>query len=130
MTHEMAAEGVAVAVTVGELDVYTTRTWREYLLDVLDREVPRHLGLDFSRVGYFDSTAIGALVRCFKEFREAGEARGERMGVFALFSVQPRTAKLLRVTQLDRIFEVLGSREEFLGLASEADAEAGADSSV
>lgn len=116
VTHETVGEGVVVVRTVGELDVYTTPMWRKYVLEVLG-DGPRHVGLDFSAVSYFDSTATGALVRCVKEHRSALAP-----GVFAMFAPDERTARYMRVTGLDQVVPTVGSQEEFLGLVGAADA--------
>lgn len=118
LSHEVVGEGVAVFRTVGELDVYTVPKWRGYLMELVKGEAgPRHVGLDFSEVAYFDSTAVGGLVRCWREHRDAG---GEDPGVFALFSLTERTAKIMELTGLSRLITVLGSQEEFLGLTRPA----------
>lgn len=118
VSHEVVGEGIAVVRAVGELDVYTVPKWRRYLLELVGDEAgPRHVGLDFSEISYFDSTAVGGLVRCWREHRDAG---GEDPGVFALFSLTERTAKIMNITGLVRVIRVLGSREEFLGLVGPA----------
>ncbi|MEU0214079.1 anti-sigma factor antagonist [Streptomyces sp. NPDC006265] len=115
VSHEVVGEGIAVVRAVGELDVYTVPKWRRYLLELVSGEAgPRHVGLDFSEIAYFDSTAVGGLVRCWREHRDGG---GEDPGVFALFSLTERTEKIMDLTGLARVITVLGSQEEFLGLA-------------
>ncbi|MEU1552182.1 STAS domain-containing protein [Streptomyces scabiei] len=119
VSHEMPVEGVAVVRTVGELDVYTTPKWRGHLLGLVRGEGgPRHVGLDFSAVDHFDSTAIGCLVLCWREHRDAG---GADPGVFALFSVTDRTGEIMRITGLERVVTVAGSLEEFLDLVRAAE---------
>lgn len=64
----------------------------------------RFVVLDLTETRVVDSTALGAMVRIFREQRERG-------GAFMLCSVSESVRRILRVTRLDDILPVLADAE-------------------
>jgi anti-anti-sigma factor len=59
----------------------------------------RQVLLDFSDVGYMDSSGVGWLLSCHKRMKEAG-------GKLVLASPQPIVGNLLRMLRLDKVLEI------------------------
>jgi anti-sigma B factor antagonist len=70
--------------------------------------------LELSRINYADSTGIGELVGYFVRFGEAGKR-------LVLVKPSQRIRELLRVTNLDTLFEIHESLEAALAAAPEAE---------
>lgn len=82
----------------GEYDIYR----RDELTQALEAAQDAHVAvLDFSDVPYIDSTAIGCLVRLKKHMGEKGP------GIIRIVGAQRNVLRILELTRLDRIFEVL-----------------------
>lgn len=113
VTHAELGAGAVVVRAVGELDVYTAGKWRNYALGVLTSEAPRHLGLDMSEVTYFDSMAVGGLVKIFKDHQRAP---GSPAGAFALIGCQEHARKVMKVTGLERLMPCVDGVDDFLAL--------------
>lgn len=92
-------------VTVaGELDLHSSPQLRDRVLGLVNDGVER-VALDMSGVGFMDSSTLGVLVTCLKRLRE-------RDGSLVLVSVPASPMKVLTLTGLDRVFEVVGSIDE------------------
>jgi anti-sigma B factor antagonist len=88
---------VVMRVT-GEVDVLTSSTLRrELTLHMSARR--RDLVVDLSGVTFMDSTGLGVLIRAERQLHE----RGSRM---ALVVDHARIVDLLRITALEKVFEV------------------------
>jgi anti-sigma B factor antagonist len=74
---------------------------------LVEDEGPRRLLLDLSNVRFLSSNALGILVSLKKKVDAAG-------GRLRLCGLEPDLLELLRITNLDRIFEMYESREEAL----------------
>jgi anti-sigma B factor antagonist len=91
-------EQIAICRLTGELDAGAATD----LVAVLDREIDagvHRLVVDLARVGYIDSSGLGALVKVLKKARSAG-------GDVRLVGPGPDVRKVLELTRLDRIFEI------------------------
>jgi anti-anti-sigma factor len=94
----LGAQNAAVVVFVGELDIASKDSLREHL----DRfSAIEHLCLDFSEVGYIDSTAIGEMIRLHKSRVE----RGFPNEVVVVGQNQP-IRRLFQILHLESVFQV------------------------
>ncbi|MEM0996449.1 MAG: STAS domain-containing protein [Bacteroidota bacterium] len=74
-------------------------------LVMLGAQGVRNFLLDLSEVQYADSSGLSALLR--------GKAiAGESGGLFVLFGVNSHVTKLIQITQLDRVFNILPTQQE------------------
>ncbi len=81
----------------GEVDMEVApRLWRE--LERALRRSPR-VAVDLRNVSYIDSSGVAALVQGLKEARR-------RHGFFALIHPSEQTMSVLRLAQLDRVFNI------------------------
>lgn len=74
-------------------------------LVVFNVEGVRNLLLDMSQIQYADSSGLSALLRARSLFTGAG-------GVFVLFGLTPHVLKLIQISQLDSVLDILPSRQE------------------
>ncbi|MDD5543648.1 MAG: STAS domain-containing protein [Acidobacteriia bacterium] len=67
----------------------------------------RNILVDFTKVPYVDSTGIGFLVSSHTAVTNAG-------GSFKLLGLNQRVREVLRITKLDRVFEIFDEEEAAL----------------
>lgn len=67
-----------------------------------------HLLVDLGRVGFLDSSGLGALVRALTNSQKEG-------GTTKLLSAGPQVKKLLTMTNLDSVFEMHEDLESAIG---------------
>lgn len=92
------ADGAAVALLSGDLDIVTSDEVRRDLTDLIDAG-HRALALDLSEVGFVDSSGLGVLVALH---RHAG-ARG---GELTVRSVPPRVQRLFEITRIGDLLTI------------------------
>jgi anti-sigma B factor antagonist len=98
--------GVVVVSPVGRIDVESSASVRQALMDIVETEVQLIL-IDLHQVEFMDSSGLSALVSGMKALRSKGGALS-----ICCPNAQVRTA--LRLTMLDRVFSVYESQEAAL----------------
>jgi anti-sigma B factor antagonist len=104
ITVRKAGEGTAVVAVAGEIDVYTSPSLQERLVEVLKDETSS-IVLDLSQVTFLDSTGLGVLITALKRCRSAG-------GDLVLVTAQANVLKVLEITGLNDVFQVRDSLDE------------------
>jgi anti-sigma B factor antagonist len=101
LTLDQRMHGGWVVVDVGgELDLYTAPSFRDSVLQAAAEADPPRVIIDFSRLGFIDSSGLGAIVACLKNLRERG-------GELTLAAPQGSgLRRLLELTGLDRVLTV------------------------
>lgn len=79
--------------------------FRQQIQKLLE-EKPKVIIIDFKNVSFMDSSGLGALVLSLKTVRAAGAK-------LFLCSVNDQVMMLLQLTDMDKIFKIFESREEF-----------------
>ena len=91
-----------VAVSAGEIDVYTAPKLREYLID-LDSAGSHQLIIDMEKVDFLDSTGLGVLVGGLKRVRAHTRARctwsAPRTSILKIFRITGLHQGLRRSTE-------------------------------
>ncbi|GGO17511.1 hypothetical protein GCM10010116_35440 [Microbispora rosea subsp. aerata] len=87
----------------GELDLHAVRHLREPLLTQIETRGP-WLALDLSEVRFIDTTGVGLLVRLLHRVRD-------RNGDLALIAPGGQVLRILRWTNLTRLFRVLDTAD-------------------
>src|SRR5882757_6576303 len=88
-----------VAHLCGDIDAYTAPLLRAALLDLVQQNVI-DLVVDMGDVTFLDSTGLGVLVATLHRQGKAG-------GSLRLAAVGDRVLKILQITALDTVFEIL-----------------------
>jgi anti-sigma B factor antagonist len=91
----------------GEIDLSTAPGLRARI-EQLVRDGTRRLVVSLERVGFLDSSGLGALVVAMKGMREAG-------GRMSLICSRESVLKVFTVTGLDRVFSIHASVAEAVG---------------
>ncbi len=71
--------------------------------------------LDFSRVDFMDSTALGVIIKSFKWIRQADNKTGE----LVLCEVNNKIMSLLQLTRMDRVFSIFPDSHDALQALTE-----------
>ena len=90
-----------VVEVAGELDLHTSPPLRDHMIELIEQGTVR-LALDLTKVDFMDSSSLGSLVTCLKRLRE-------RDGRLVLIGVGGTPMKVLTLTGLDRVFEIVPS---------------------
>jgi anti-sigma B factor antagonist len=85
----------------GELDLHTSPQLRDHVYGLIG-DPPVRIALELSDVAFMDSSSLGMLVCCLKRVRE-------RDGRLVLVGVSGSPMKVLSLTGLDRVFDLVPS---------------------
>ncbi|MGK7880238.1 MAG: STAS domain-containing protein [Crocosphaera sp.] len=99
------AESFQVYEPSGIIDGTKGNQFRQQIQKLLE-EKPKVIIIDFKNVSFMDSSGLGALVLSLKTVRAAGAK-------LFLCSVNDQVMMLLQLTDMDKIFKIFESREEF-----------------
>ncbi|MBE6760545.1 MAG: STAS domain-containing protein [Ruminococcaceae bacterium] len=91
-----AEERTLTALLEGEIDHHTAKAMREEIDSAAVRMEPKLLRLDFSRVGFMDSSGIGLIMGRFRLMKESG-------GSVEVINVPIGMAKMMRLAGLGRL---------------------------
>ena len=83
----------------GEIDHHGAVGLREDLDALILRQRPRRLVLDLSRIEFMDSAGLGLLMGRYRLMKELG-------GVMAIENPNRRVMKILRLSGMERFFEI------------------------
>ena len=101
--HEQASffregmDGCMVVFAVGEIDLATSPTMREALIEAVESR--RHLIVDLSAVTFLDSTGLSVLIRTQKRIETTHKT-------MSLVGPTGMVARVLRITRLDEAIPV------------------------
>jgi anti-sigma B factor antagonist len=87
----------------GDLDIATVGPLLEQWMAVIDEQQPRRFVFDMSAVTFLDSTGLAAIARVHnRQIQHGGDA--------AITKAPDRIVTVLRVTSMDRVLEVNGTK--------------------
>lgn len=92
---DSASDGMTVWLN-GELDHHTAKLMREQIDTAVERSKPKHLTLDFSGVGFMDSSGIGLIMGRYR-LMQLYEGELEVVGA------TDRIKKVIRLAGLDSL---------------------------
>jgi anti-sigma B factor antagonist len=102
LNDDVAGPWTVVRVA-GELDLHTSPQLRDHVIALIGNP-PVRVALDLSDVVFMDSSSLGILVTCLKRVRE-------RDGEMILIGVTGSPMKVLTLTGLDRVFDLVPSAD-------------------
>lgn len=88
----------------GEVDVYTSTSFKERLVNVIDDGCVKVV-IDLEGVEFIDSSGLGVLVSGLRRVKEGG-------GYLRLVCTRDPILKIFRITGLDRVFPIVTSLDE------------------
>jgi len=99
--------GVSVLRLTGELSAHDNTALVDAVTPLLEQGAEMRIVLDLGGVTLISSVGLGSLVRVTAQVNS-------RSGHMLLANLRPFVADVLKVTNLDRFFEICGSVEEGL----------------
>jgi anti-sigma B factor antagonist len=103
ITHASRADWHVVTV-MGEIDLYTAPALREGLMQAIESGA-KHLAVDLRPVPFMDSMGLGVLIGARRRL-------SERDGQVALVCEEGPVRRVLDVSGLAKVFDVVGSLDE------------------
>ena len=97
--------GVAVVKVTGEVDVSTSSSFRDSLLEVITDENHHGLVVNLASVNFLDSTGVGVLVGIWHRVRAT-------QGCMTLAAPSRQARGILETTGLTKVFPVYGTEAE------------------
>ncbi|GIV38568.1 MAG: hypothetical protein KatS3mg033_0368 [Thermonema sp.] len=88
-----------------KLDAVNTAELKSIFHDLAEKEEYKNFVLDLSNVKYIDSSGLSAIL-------VGNKLSNERNGSFVVCAVSEHVAKVLAISQLDRIINILPTRHE------------------
>ena len=79
--------------------------FRADIQEIINSKSSKRVAIDFSKVAFASSLALGALVAIRKRLKEAG-------GELAVFGINETIEKVLRTMRLDEVFSVCSNEAE------------------
>jgi anti-sigma B factor antagonist len=95
-----------VAVPSGEIDLETSPTFYQAIMDVCQSSPPK-LVIDLREVGYMDSSGVGTLVEAFRMVKGYG-------GRLVLLAPSDRVRSMFEIAKLDQFFTITDDEQEAL----------------
>ncbi len=83
---------------VGDIDIHNSQEFQTQILADF-KEKPASVVIDARELRYIDSTGLGALIAIYKVLSEAGYS-------LAFENIRKFVLKLIRITDLDKLFEI------------------------
>ena len=80
----------------------------EHLYKLVDEEDRRHIIIDFEKVTYLSSQAIGIVISMHKKLSQLKHSR------LMLCGVGPKLMELMKITRLDKVLTIKPSQKEAL----------------
>lgn len=79
----------------------------QILRELIDRQRPQKMIIDFSRVRFLSSMMLGLLVDIWRRMKDYG-------GFVRICGIDPQLTRVFRITHLDRVFEFSGDLDSAL----------------
>ncbi len=99
-------KGVLVLVlNESRLDANVAEPFKEAFQQSLS-EGHETIAIDMGKIGFIDSSGLGAIVNCLKKIGPDGK--------LVLFGITPPVASMFKITRMDRVFNLHNNEEEAL----------------
>ena len=82
---------------------------RALIMPIIEEASTQRLLLDFAKVEFFDSSAIGLIMSCHKEM-------ARQNAIFGIFACSEYALDIFQKIRLDKILNIYTTEEEALGL--------------
>ncbi len=98
-------------ITSSLMDPIVLENTAQALYKIIDEEDKRKIVMDFERVQYLSSQAIGIVLAMHKKLSSLKNSR------LILCSVGPKLMELIKLTRLDRLLTIKASQKEAVNVA-------------
>jgi len=96
---------ILLKILVSKIDASNSLEFKQTFLSFREQNIPKNLILSLSEVKYIDSSGLSAILVANKVCTEAG-------GIMILCGVSEHVMKLVKISQLDKILDILPTEEE------------------
>lgn len=97
MSVKISVKGAVVTAYLGgELDHHSAREMREAIDNAIELNMPELLVLDFSSVGFMDSSGIGLVMGRFRNLQKTGAQ-------LHITGTSPRITKVMKLAGIERL---------------------------
>ncbi len=97
MSVKISVKGeVVTAYLSGELDHHSAREMREAIDNAIELNMPELLVLDFSGIGFMDSSGIGLVMGRFRNLQKTGAK-------LHITGTSPRITKVMKLAGIERL---------------------------
>lgn len=90
------SDGVMTVALSGEIDHHSAVYLRESIDSAAERQCPKELMLDFSRVGFMDSSGIGLIMGRYRLIKEMG-------GSLVILGASANIKRVIKLAGLERL---------------------------
>jgi anti-sigma B factor antagonist len=101
-THQHG-QVVVVTIDADNLDANSSRTFKELIAPILDKE--RKVAFDLGRLQFVDSSGLGVILSCLRTLNSRG-------GDLRLFGMTRPVRALFELVRMHRVFEIFNSCDE------------------
>jgi len=99
-------QGAQILQPEGEIDLHASPVLRAELHEFVEAKTPVLL-VDFSAVGYIDSSGLATLIEYVRDSKPFA-------GKFALFGLQPKVKMVFELVRLNELFTIAETKESAL----------------
>jgi len=110
--HQIGDFTVIEFVTPSLMDPIVLENTAQALYKIIDEEDKRKIIMDFERVQYLSSQAIGIVLAMHKKLNSLKNSK------LILCSVGPKLMELIKLTRLDRLLTIKATQKEAVGAAT------------
>lgn len=96
---------LVLVLNESRLDANVALSFKE-AFEQLISEGQNTIAIDMGKVGFMDSSGLGAVVNCLKKIAPNGK--------LVLFGITPAVANMFKLTRMDRVFNLYDNEEEAL----------------
>jgi anti-sigma B factor antagonist len=104
--HQVGPYTVIEFVTPSLMDPLVLESAAQSLYRIIDEEDKRRIVLDFEKVQYLSSQAIGIILAMHKKLNALGNSK------LVLCAVGPKLMELIKLTRLDRLLTIKPTQKE------------------
>ncbi|MCL1819567.1 MAG: STAS domain-containing protein [Oscillospiraceae bacterium] len=98
LSYTKSNDSLTVSIT-GEIDHHTAQSLLSSLSALLDTQHPLSIVLDFSGVGFMDSSGIAVILNCYRRMKELG-------GRLEVVSVANQARRVLAAAGLEKFLKI------------------------
>jgi len=97
-------DGITILQPQGRLDAASSKTFKEEVVQRAAKGAKR-LVIDLGQVRFLDSSGLGVLVSCLRQFTASG-------GDIKICGLRPEIQSLFALTRLNKVFDIFATAEE------------------
>ncbi|MCI1209799.1 MAG: STAS domain-containing protein [Treponema sp.] len=106
--YKMKDDGICILTPEGRLNAVSATGFKKEATAFFDKNKANKIILDMSKIDFIDSSGLSLLITFLRKARE------QDGGFFRISAVRPQVLKIIKLTLLDRVFEIYETPEQAL----------------